>query len=128
VVDSTIAVNSAFHNTLWVPAHFHTYFLAGYFLMLWGFLYDFSGAARETLAKAGLWLFVAGAYGFVFMFYLGGTFGVPRRFAAYSSIPLASLAADGERMALVAAAFVAILLVIYAGRTRAVAGAASSQR
>ena len=54
VVDSTITVNSAFHNTLSLPAHFHTYFIAGYILMLWGFLYEFSGSAREGLAKTRL--------------------------------------------------------------------------
>jgi cytochrome c oxidase subunit I len=111
VVDSTITVNSAFHNTLWVPAHFHTYFLVGYFLMLWGFFYEFSGSAREKLAKAGLWLLVAGAYGFLFMFYLGGALGVPRRFSAYSAIPIPSLAASSERIALIAAAFVVVLIV-----------------
>jgi len=39
VVDSTIAVNSYFHNTLWVPAHFHTYFLVGFVFMLFSFVY-----------------------------------------------------------------------------------------
>jgi cytochrome c oxidase subunit 1 len=111
VVDSTIHVNSAFHNTLWVPAHFHTYFLVGYFLMLWGFLYDFSGSTREKLAKAGLALVIVGGYGFLFMFYLGGTFGVPRRYAAYDAIPLASLAASSQRIALIASAFVVVLII-----------------
>lgn len=111
VVDSTIAINSVFHNTLWVPAHFHTYFLAGYFLMLWGFFYEFSGATREYLAKVGLALLVAGAYGFLFMFYLGGALGVPRRYAEYTSIPIASLAADGQRMAFIAAIFVVVLII-----------------
>ncbi len=111
VVDSTIVVNSAFHNTLWVPAHFHTYFLTGYFLILWGFLYEFSGSEREKLAKVGLWLVVAGAYGFLFMFYLGGALGVPRRFADYSSIPITSLAAASRRIALTASAFVVALII-----------------
>jgi len=117
VVDSTIAVNFVFHNTMWVPAHFHTYFLVGYFLMLWGFLYEFSDPAREKLAMAGLWLLVAGAYGFLFMFYLGGAFGVPRRYAVYDSIPLTSLAAFSEHTALIASAFVVVftigLLVVF---------------
>jgi cytochrome c oxidase subunit 1 len=111
VVDSTIAVNSVFHNTLWVPAHFHTYFLVGYFLMLWGFLYEFSGATREKLAKAALSLLVAGAYGFLFMFYFGGALGVPRRFADYGSIPIASLATASAHTAFVASAFVALFIV-----------------
>ncbi len=117
VVDSTITVNFAFHNTLWVPAHFHTYFLVGYFLMLWGFLYEFSGSAREKLAKVGLSLLVAGAYGFLFMFYLGGALAVPRRFAAYGSIPITSLATISERTAFIASAFVVVhiigLLVVF---------------
>ena len=111
VVDLTITVNFTFHNTLWVPGHFHTYFLAGYFLMLWGFLYWFSGSAHEKLAKAGLWLLVAGAYGFLFMFYLAGALGVPRRFATYSSIPITSLATIGERTAFMASAFVVVLII-----------------
>jgi cytochrome c oxidase subunit I len=111
VVDSTITVNFAFHNTMWVPAHFHTYFLVGYFLMLWGFFYEFSGSARERLAKTGLWLLVAGSYGFLFMFYLGDALGVPRRFAAYSSIPLNSLATTSERTALIASAFTVLLVI-----------------
>ncbi|MGO9004701.1 MAG: cbb3-type cytochrome c oxidase subunit I [Beijerinckiaceae bacterium] len=111
VVDSTITVNFVFHNTMWVPAHFHTYFLVGYFLMLWGFLYEFSGSARDGLAKAGLWLLVAGGYGFLFMFYLGGMLGVPRRFAAYSSMPITSLATISERTAFIAAAFVVVFII-----------------
>jgi cytochrome c oxidase subunit 1 len=111
VVDSTITINSVYHNTLWVPAHFHTYFLVGYFLILWGFLFEFSGSARETLAKAGLMLVVAGGYGFLLMFYLGGTFGVPRRFASYDAIPITSLATFGERTAMAASGFVAVFVI-----------------
>jgi len=111
VVDSTIRVNFIFHNTMWVPAHFHTYFLVGYFLILWGFLYNFSEARREQIAKTGLWLFVIGSYGFLSMFYLGGAVGVPRRFASYGLIPIASLASWGQKTAIIASAFVALLLV-----------------
>jgi cytochrome c oxidase subunit I len=126
VVDSTIALNFVFHNTLWVPAHFHTYFLVGYFLMLCGFLYDFSGAQYERVAKTGLWLFVAGAYAFLVTFYLGGALGVPRRFASYSNIPIPSLVAWGQHLAAAASIFIAILLaglllvfvVIYTGLAR----------
>ena len=109
VVDSTIVVNFAFHNTLWVPGHFHHYFVAGYFLMLWAFLYEFSASTRDKLAKIGLSLLVVGAYGFLLMFYLGGAFGVPRRFATYNAIPITLLAQFGERTAAVASGFVVIL-------------------
>jgi len=111
VVDSTIMVNFSFHNTLWVPAHFHTYFLVGYFLMFWGFLYEFSGSSRERVSKAGLTLLLIGGYGFLLMFYLGGAFGVPRRYAVYDSIPLASLTASGEHFAMTAAAFIVVLII-----------------
>ena len=79
--------------------------------MLWGFIYEFSGSVREKPAKIGLWLLVAGAYGFLFMFYLGGALGVPRRFAAYSSIPIASLATISTRTALIASVFVVVLII-----------------
>jgi heme/copper-type cytochrome/quinol oxidase subunit 1 len=79
--------------------------------MLWGFLYEFSGSAREKLAKGGLWLIVAGGYGFLFMFYLGGALGVPRRFADYSAIPIASLVAASQRVAFIASAFVVLLII-----------------
>src|SRR6185436_19359821 len=36
VIDSTVAVNTRFHNTLWVPAHFHTYYVMGVVLMILG--------------------------------------------------------------------------------------------
>jgi len=108
--------------------------LAGYFLILWGFFYEFSGATRENLAKAALWLLVVGGYGFLFMFYLGGALGVPRRFAAYGSIPLNSLAALSEHTGGTASAFVVVLLVgllllfgvIYAGLARRAPAAAAS--
>jgi len=111
VVDSTIAVNFAYHNTLCVPGHFHAYYLVGYFLMLWGFLYEFSGAVSDRFGKAGLALILVGGYGFLLMFFLGGALGVPRRFAAYGSIPIPSLAANSERMASVASAFIVLLII-----------------
>jgi len=87
VVDSTIAVNLVFHNTLWVPAHFHTYFLVGYVLILLGFLFQLLRSGAERLAKVGLAVMVAGGYTFVLMFFLGGMDSVPRRFATYQTIP-----------------------------------------
>ncbi len=45
------------------------------------------------------------------MFYLGGTFGVPRRFAAYNGLPIDSLAAFSTRAAVIASGF-AVLLIL----------------
>lgn len=88
VIDSTIAVNFRFHNTLWVPGHFHTYFMMGVVLMIMGFLVHFTSqlTGREetsALRRIIMTLILIGGYGFVFMFFLGGANHVPRRYAVY---------------------------------------------
>jgi cytochrome c oxidase subunit 1 len=88
VLDSTVAVNFRFHNTLWVPAHFHTYLLVGLIFMMLGFVahltQELSGVAeRVGLARAIVALLLIGGYGFVMMFYLSGAHSVPRRYALY---------------------------------------------
>jgi cytochrome c oxidase subunit 1 len=88
VIDSTIATNFRFHNTLWVPAHFHTYFLMGVVLMIMGFLAHFTAqlsGKEETpvMRRAILTLLLVGGYGFLLMFYLAGAHHVPRRYAIY---------------------------------------------
>lgn len=99
VVDSTIAVNLVFHNTLWVPAHFHTYFLVGYVLILLGFMHFFLRSRAERLAGTGLAAMIAGGYTFVLMFFLGGLDSVPRRFASYATIPYPDLAERAAELA-----------------------------
>jgi cytochrome c oxidase subunit 1 len=99
VVDSTIAVNLVFHNTLWVPAHFHTYFLVGYVLILLGFVHHVLDSRAERLAKTGLIAMIAGGYAFVLMFFLGGMDSVPRRFATYQVIPYPTLAERATELA-----------------------------
>lgn len=111
VVDSTIMVNVQFHNTLWVPAHFHTYFLVGFVFILFGFIYYLFESDSERSAKLGLWTMTVGGYGFVLMFYLGGVLGVPRRYATYAAIPIDSVAQPGKVTAAVAAVFVFVLLI-----------------
>lgn len=88
VIDSTISVNVRLHNTLWVPAHFHTYNLAGLvFLVLAYFHHLFQGATdrqeNPLLQRASALVMTVGAYGVFFMFYLGGAYSIPRRFATY---------------------------------------------
>ena len=39
ILDATIAVNQVRHNTLWVPEHFHTYYLLGAVAFSWAYLY-----------------------------------------------------------------------------------------
>ena len=88
MIDSTIAVNSAFHNTLWVPAHFHTYYLMGVVLMILGAVYHLAVAltsTTENLKRTRVMAahLVLGGYGLMLSFYLAGADAVPRRFAAY---------------------------------------------
>jgi cytochrome c oxidase subunit 1 len=111
VVDSTIAVNLFFHNTMWVPAHFHTYFLCGFVFILFGFIYHLVGSQAEKIAKLSLGTMVVGGYGFLLMFYLAGVESVPRRFANYVSIRISSIVEFGEMSAYVGAVCVGIFIV-----------------
>jgi cytochrome c oxidase subunit 1 len=110
VIDSTVAVNSRFHNTLWVPAHFHSYFLMGVVLMIlgtvWHVLQDATGLPeRPAFTRLTVGLVGVGGYGFLAMFYLAGAASVPRRFATYPAE-----VAQGIGYAQVALVFIALLL------------------
>jgi cytochrome c oxidase subunit 1 len=88
VIDSTVMVNSRFHNTLWVPAHFHTYYVMGVVLMILGTVShlatDLSKLPESgTITRVIVGTVGVGGYGFLLMFYLAGVAGVPRRYAAY---------------------------------------------
>ncbi len=114
VVDSTISVNKILHNTLWVPAHFHTYMLLGIVLFILGFLYylAYCNKDQQDHPKPGIgfWLFVIGASGFLLMFYLGGMNSVPRRYSSYSGIDAGNVHQTGAMLAKIAAVFVVIVL------------------
>jgi len=111
VIDSTVAVNTRFHNTLWVPAHFHTYYVMGVVLMILGTVFHLATdlsklpesprISRTILGAVGV-----GGYGFLLMFYLAGVAGVPRRYAVYPEE-----VAQGIVYAKVSLAFIALLLV-----------------
>ncbi len=88
VIDSTISVNSVFHNSLWVPAHFHTYYLMGVVLMVMGFASHLGvelSRMPETrfVRRVIVTLFLIGGYGFVLMFFWAGAHSIPRRYAEY---------------------------------------------
>lgn len=88
VIDSTIVVNKTLHNTLWVPAHFHSYMLMGLALMLLGYFYHYCQALtrapeRKDFEQILVLLLTIGGYGLLLMFYISGAYSVPRRFAAY---------------------------------------------
>lgn len=88
VIDSTISVNVRLHNTLWVPAHFHTYNLAGLVFLVLGYFHHVCQAAtglpeNAALQRTSAFAMTFGAYGVFAMFYLAGAYSVPRRFALY---------------------------------------------
>ena len=115
LVDSTIAMNSVLHNTLWVPAHFHTYLLMGAILFIFGFLfYLFSENGDQeggNFAKTGFWLFVLGGHAFLATFYFGGLSSIPRRYADYSGIEIKSVHEMGEHLAQISVWLIALLLI-----------------
>ncbi|HWV39953.1 MAG TPA: cbb3-type cytochrome c oxidase subunit I [Vulgatibacter sp.] len=111
LLDATIAFNRVFHNTLWVPGHFHTYFLVGFVLIVFGFVHHILDSRAERMAGVGIATMLVGGYGFVLMFYLGGLHSVPRRFASYQMIPLPSVAEAGTRYALYGGLFASLFLV-----------------
>jgi hypothetical protein len=86
VIDSIIAVNFRLHNTVWVPAHFHTYLLLA--VVFWALavaahlLERAAGRPPRRVFRAGaLGLMLVGGYGLVAVWYAAGALGVPRRYA-----------------------------------------------
>ncbi|HET7118354.1 MAG TPA: cbb3-type cytochrome c oxidase subunit I, partial [Hanamia sp.] len=114
LVNSTISVNKVLHNTLWVPAHFHTYTLMGIVLFIFAFLfYLFSTKDKrqvDKIAKTGLWLFIAGGYGFLLMFYLGGLSSIPRTYARYTGINIKGMHDKAVYLAQISVLFIILLL------------------
>lgn len=116
VIDSTIAVNSKFHNTLWVPAHFHSYMIEGLVLMVLGYFYQYCQEKAQItenlkLHKLTMWLILIGGYGFLFSFYLSGARSIPRRFAFYP--PELSYGAVSAAVSLIFIAVFIVGLAIY---------------
>lgn len=88
VIDSAIPVNFKFHNTLWVPAHFHNYMLMGvgmWVLAMVSYLLERASGSpvpRRTAIFAPVAM-VVGGYGLVYVWYFSGALGVPRRWAEH---------------------------------------------
>ncbi|MES0488368.1 MAG: cbb3-type cytochrome c oxidase subunit I [Leptospirales bacterium] len=111
VVDSTIVVNSLMHNTLWVTSHFHTYFLLGFVLMLFAFIYDYFEMDKEKAAKFTLTSLLIGGYGVIAMFAIAGVKSVPRRIADSSALPYDGLASAAQNTAMYGSFFGLLLIV-----------------
>jgi len=88
VIDSLIPVNVRFHNTLWVPAHFHTYLMVGVVFWMMAFVAHLLERAAGRPASRRVTVIspaamVVGGYGLVGAWYASGALGVPRRFAVH---------------------------------------------
>jgi cytochrome c oxidase subunit 1 len=86
LLDSIIPFNFHLHNTLWVPGHFHTYYLVGIILFMFGFLTymleQASGTQTPVRTRAiAVGAMLIGGYGLVGSWLLAGLLGVPRRYA-----------------------------------------------
>jgi cytochrome c oxidase subunit I len=86
-MDAAIPVNQVTHNTLWVPGHFHTYYLLGVLAFTFAYMYylvtERSGTRESVVSRAAAWLYGIGGAGFVLMFLLSGALSVPRRYAQH---------------------------------------------
>jgi cytochrome c oxidase subunit 1 len=87
IVDAIISVNKVFHNTMWVPGHFHFYLLLGEVAMTFGFMtWLMRSHGEDALVGTPRWAYVAyflGGLGVVLMFLLAGASSVPRRWAVH---------------------------------------------
>ena len=111
VIDATISNNVVLHNTLWVPAHFHTYNAMGNVLFSIGFFYWFSIQFTEKInlekyTKLTLTILLIGGIGFLAAFYIAGADSIPRRYSNYPEE-----LSKGISMAVMGAVFATIYLV-----------------
>lgn len=85
VIDSTPVVNQYFHNTLWVPAHFHTYMALGVVFFIIGAVYHLMPrittiAMSERTGRLAAILLIAGGWTVVLCWFASGALGNPRRY------------------------------------------------
>jgi len=122
VLDGTIAINNLMHNTLWVPAHFHSYYLFGAAGFTWAFLFHTLGGpdgwVRTIWARRLSLLYALGAGGFVTAFFLSGLQSVPRRYPVH--IP------EWQGLAQLAVPFVLLLGIAFLGLAMYVLGSVAS--
>lgn len=111
VIDATISNNVVLHNTLWVPAHFHTYNALGNVLFSIGFFYWFANQFTENensekYTKYILGTLLVGGIGFLLAFYIAGADSIPRRYSNYPEELV-----SGASLALMGAIFGSIYLI-----------------
>ena len=86
LMDATVPINFSLHNTLWVPAHFHTYLLEGVLLFIFGWIFwNLEGRSGKTSSALIRWIVSLGIFGggavLLLGWYVAGADSVPRRYA-----------------------------------------------
>ena len=91
VVNATIVLNAAIHNTMWIVGHFHNMALLNIGLVIFAGIYAFLPKLinrewySESLGNSHLVLTVVGGYGMCLPMLVQGLEGAPRRFAVLPS-------------------------------------------
>ncbi|MGG7055529.1 MULTISPECIES: cbb3-type cytochrome c oxidase subunit I [Nitrosomonas] len=87
ILDAMVTINRVFHNTMWVPGHFHFYLLLGLLPMIIGFTYHLAGEGRQKEVKAtdnvGFYAYLIGGFLTSMVFLASGASSVPRRWAVH---------------------------------------------
>ena len=86
LLDSSVPFNVRFHNTLWVPAHFHNYLLGASLFFALGWVFQrLEERSNSHTSLASRWLIAVLVFGgttlFLVSFYVAGAAGVPRRYS-----------------------------------------------
>lgn len=122
VMDSTPMVNFTMHNTLWVPAHFHSYMALGAVLFMLGGVYHYAEQLtgripNQRLGGIGSVFIIVGGYVVTMTFFVSGAMSVVRRYA-YVDLPryknAASVGLLGASIAMIGVLMLAVdLLRVY---------------
>ncbi len=122
LIDSTPMVNFTMHNTMWVPAHFHTYMALGAVLFLLGGVYHYAEqltgrVPNMRLGSIGSTLIMLGGWVVVLAFFISGALSIVRRYA-YVDLPRykgwAAVGLAGAAVAVIGLLIVAVdLLRVY---------------
>ncbi|SDW20439.1 cbb3-type cytochrome c oxidase subunit I [Nitrosomonas communis] len=88
ILDAMVTVNRVFHNTMWVPGHFHFYLLLGLLPMMFGFIYHLTGEGRQgeqpkAADNVGFYAYLIGAFLTSMVFLASGASSIPRRWATH---------------------------------------------
>lgn len=111
-LDAGPGFNTILHNTLWVPAHFHSYMMLGMALFIFACMYHYvplltrKTEGSKMLPSVHFWMTAVGGLGLVASFYAAGLLGTPRRMAAY---PLDALPAVAGLVTQVSVPFALVL-------------------